>query len=216
LTARVALIAGATGLTGGHLLAGLLADSRYLHVHALVRKPVLTPHVKLSEHVVNFRSLTSLPAADDAYCCLGTTIKKAGSESAFREVDFDYVLNFARAAKTGGTKRLMVISALGATPTSGVFYNRVKGEMEEALQKIGFDAVHIFRPSLLDGERSELRVVERISIGAFKMLSPFMIGGAKKYRLIAAAQVAHAMHMCAWTKLQGVKVYESDEIAAIA
>jgi uncharacterized protein YbjT (DUF2867 family) len=222
LATRNAIIAGATGLTGGHLLASLLADARYAHVHALVRKPTpptlpltFPPHVKLDEHVVDYRALASLPAADDAYCCLGTTIKKAGSQAAFREVDFDYVLNFARAAKASGAKRFMVISALGATATSGVFYNRVKGEMEDALAQLGFEALHIFRPSLLDGDRGELRVVERVSIGAFKLLSPFMIGGARKYRLIAAEQVAHAMHVSAWSAVRGVNFHESDEIAAV-
>jgi uncharacterized protein YbjT (DUF2867 family) len=215
LTARNAIIAGATGLTGGHLLADILADARYVHVHALVRKPMLTPHVKLNEHVVNFRALASLPAADDAYCCLGTTIKKAGSQAAFREVDFDYILNFAHAAKASGAKRFMVMSALGATAKSGVFYNRVKDEMEDALAKLGFESLHIFRPSLLDGDRGELRVAERVSIGAFKLLAPFMIGGARKYRLIAAGQVAHAMHVSAWSDVRRVKIHESDEIAAV-
>jgi uncharacterized protein YbjT (DUF2867 family) len=215
LATRNAIIAGATGLTGGHLLACLLADARYVHVHVLVRKPILTPHVKLNEHAVNFRALASLPAADDAFCCLGTTIKKAGSQAAFREVDFNYVLNFAHAAKAGGAKRFMVMSALGATAKSGVFYNRVKGEMEDALAKLGFESLHIFRPSLLDGDRGELRVAERVSIGAFKLLAPFMIGGARKYRLIAAEHVAHAMHVSAWLDVRGVKIHESDEAAAV-
>jgi uncharacterized protein YbjT (DUF2867 family) len=215
LKTRTALIAGATGLTGSHLLPDLLADARYPHVYALVRKPCLTPHVKLNEHAVDFRKLPSLPPIDDAYCCLGTTIKKAGSEAAFREVDFDYVLNVARAAKAAGATRFMVISALGASAASGVFYNRVKGEMEEALKQIGFETLSIFRPSFLDGDRTESRVIERVSIFAFKLIGPLLLGGARKYRVIAASQVARAMRVSAWLPTKGVKAYESDEIAAV-
>lgn len=193
----------------------MLGDARYAHVHALVRKACLTPHVKLNEHTVDFRALPKLPTIDDVYCCLGTTIKKAGSQEAFREVDFDFVLNVARAAKAAGATRCMVISALGASAKSGTFYSRVKGEMEDALAQIGFDALHIFRPSFLDGDRSESRIGERIGIAAFKALSPLLLGGAKKYRVIAASQVAHAMRASAWLPTAGVKIYESDEIVAL-
>ena len=138
---RTALIAGATGLTGKHLLEFLLADARYASIHALVRKAALQPHPKLSEHVIDFESLPKLPKADDAFCCLGITIKKAGSQASFRKIDFDYVLNFAAAAKAAGAKRFLVVSALGANAKSAVFYNRVKGETEDALKMMNFESL---------------------------------------------------------------------------
>ena len=122
-----------------------------MSVHALVRKATLQAHPKLSEHVIDFESLPKLPKTDDAFCCLGTTIRKAGSQAAFRKVDFDYVLNFATAAKAAGAKRFFVVSALGANAKSGVFYNRVKGEMENALMAMNFESLHIFRPVISAG-----------------------------------------------------------------
>ena len=209
---RTALVAGATGLTGKHLLEFLLADARYTSVHALVRKATLQPHPKLSEHVINFETLGKLPKADDAFCCLGTTIKKAGSQAAFRKVDFDYVINFAIAAKAAGVKRFLVVSALGANAKSGVFYNRVKGEMENALKPMNFESLHIFRPSFLLGERTEARVGERLGIKVFSALAPLMIGPARKVRPVEAKAVARAMVLAASQDATGTCFSESDEI----
>ena len=211
---RTALIAGATGLTGKHLLEFLLADARYASVHALVRKAALQPHPKLSEHVIDFESPSKLPKADDAFCCLGTTIRQAGSQAAFRKVDFDYIVNFATAAKTAGVKRFLVVSALGANAKSGVFYNRVKGEMENALKAMNFESLHIFRPSFLLGERAEARAGERLGIKVFSALAPLMIGPARRVRPVEAKTVARAMVLAANGDSLGVKVTESDEIAA--
>ena len=212
---RTALVAGATGLTGKHLLDFLLADERYVSVHALVRKAALSPNPKLSEHVVDFKSLPKLPKADVAFCCLGTTIKKAGSQAAFRKVDFDYVMNFAAAARSGGVKRFLVVSALGASAKSGVFYNRVKGEMEDALKAMNFESMHIFRPSFMLGERAEARVGERLGIAVFAALAPLMIGPARKVRPVEAKAVARGMLTAANGDALGVTVVESDEILAL-
>ncbi len=207
-----AIIAGASGLTGSALLKLLLACHHYQRVYTLERRT--SAGVSASHHplIVDFKRLASLPACDDAYCCLGTTIKKAGSQDAFRKVDFDYVVNFARAAKASGAKQFLVVSALGASANSGIFYNRVKGEMEEAVAALGFDAVHIFQPSFLLGERAETRVGERIGIRAFNILSPLLIGGARKYRPIAAADVAKVMLRAALDGKRGVMRLESDAI----
>ena len=215
---RTALLAGATGLTGSTLLTALLADSRYSAVHMLVRKHALTSHAKLIEHIVDFAALPTLPKVDDVFCCLGTTIKIAGSKAAFRTVDFDYVMNLARAAKKSGAQRFMVMSSLGANAKSGVFYSRVKGEMEEALRELGFAELHIFQPSFLVGNRAKSRPGERLGIAAFQIISPLLFGPARKYRAIEAADVARAMISAAWLqkKKKGAYVYLSDEIQKMA
>ena len=210
---RIALLAGATGLTGGHLLELLLADVRYSRVHALVRKPALPAHARSQEHSFDFDHPAKLPRADDVFCCLGTTIKMAGSQAAFRKVDFDYVVTLARLARDAGAKRFLLVSSLGADARSPIFYNRVKGEMEAALRDIGFDALHIFRPSLLLGDRRESRVVERLSIAASAIIAPFMLGPARKYRPIRASTVAKAMWKTAWVSQRGMHIHLSDEIA---
>jgi len=156
---RSAIVAGATGLVGRALVEALLADSAVGAVHVLVRAelPDWRKRNGLTQHVVDYRAgLPALPALDDSYCCLGTTIKVAGSQQAFRAVDFDAALSFARAARTAGATRLGLVSALGADPKSSVFYNRVKGETEQALAALGFDSVVIARPSLLLGDRAAL------------------------------------------------------------
>lgn len=166
---RTALVAGGTGLVGRELIDALLADHAVGAVHALVRNrnAELARRNGLTLHVVDYaQPLPALPPADDAFCCLGTTIKVAGSQAAFRAVDFDAALSFARAARAAGATRLGVVSALGADAASHVFYNRVKGELEQAVKTLGFDCVLLARPSLLLGDRSALgqptRVGERI------------------------------------------------------
>lgn len=213
---RTALVAGATGLTGGHLLSQLLADTRYARVIALVRRPALPAAPKLSELAIDFDALPALAKADDAYCCLGTTIKKAGSQAAFREVDFEFVLDFARAARQAGVKQFLVMSSLGADARSAVFYSRVKGEMEHALREIGFEALHIFQPSLILGERKEQRTAERFGIAAFGAVGGLMFGPLRKYRPVESATIARAMIGAAFSKQRGDRVYPSDAIETMA
>ena len=209
---RIALVAGATGLTGSHLLTQLLADDRYLRVTALVRKTSPTPNRNVSQLVVDFDKLPALPKADDAYCCLGTTIKKAGSQVAFRKVDFEYVVNFARAARKAGTDRFLVVSSIGANARSSIFYSRVKGEMENALREIGFGALHIFQPSLILGERKEHRAAERFGIAAFSVMGMAMRGPMRKYRPINATTIVRAMIGAAFSDSAGTNTYQSDAI----
>ncbi len=213
---RTAMLAGATGLTGQQLLKQLLADARYAEVQALVSKHAFAPHAKLSEHIVDFAALPKLPKIDDAFCCLGTTIKMAGSKAAFRTVDFDYVVKVARAAKKSGAQRFMVMSSLGANSKSSIFYSRIKGEMEEALQELGFAELHIFQPSFLVGNRAEARPSERFGIAAFQLISPLLFGPARKYRAIEPTDVARAMISAAWSHNAGAHVYLSDEIQKMA
>jgi uncharacterized protein YbjT (DUF2867 family) len=213
---RTALLAGGTGLTGGHLLSLLLADSRYTRVHALVRKSGLPPHPRLQEHVFDYDHPGKLSAIDDVFCCLGTTIRKAGSQVAFRKVDFDYVVSLARLARESGAKRFLVISSVGANAHSAVFYSRVKGEMELALRDIGYEELHIFQPSLLLGNRAESRRAERAGIAASGVIAPLMFGPLRKYRPVEAQTVAVAMLNAAWGHRRGTHVYASDRIVELA
>ena len=153
---RTVIIAGATGLVGRELLRGLLADPTVDHVHVLGRRapPELSP--RLTAHVVDFAALPSLPPADELYLALGTTIKVAGSQAAFRAIDHDANLAVAKAALASGTKRVGLVSAMGADPRSRIFYSRVKGELEHELTELPFEGLVIARPSLLLGARAEL------------------------------------------------------------
>lgn len=193
---RSAVVAGATGLVGRELVGLLLAERAVGSVVAVVRRrsPAISALSGLTQLVADFAQLPALPDCDDAFCCLGTTIKSAGSELAFRAVDFDAVLAFARAARTAGATRLGVVSALGADAKSSVFYNRVKGEMEAAVAMLGYDSVIIARPSLLLGDRTALgqppRPVERL---AARLVGP--LGGLipARVRPIEAQVVARAL-----------------------
>ena len=209
---RIALVAGATGLTGGHLLTQLLKDDRYSRIISLDRKTSPTTNRNRLQRVVDFNKLPALSKADDAYCCLGTTIKKAGSQAAFREVDFEFVLNFARAAKNAGAHRFLVVSSIGANARSNIFYSRVKGEMENALREISFGALHIFQPSLILGERKEQRAVERFGIAVFNVMGVAMLGPLRKYQPINSTTIAKAMIEAAFSDLAGTNIYQSDAI----
>jgi uncharacterized protein YbjT (DUF2867 family) len=171
-------------------------------VHSLVRKPFALKHAKLKTHVVDFSKLgtasaqtLSLPALDEVYICLGTTIKVAGSQEAFRAVDFDAVLAVARAGIARGATKLGVISAMGASSTSGMFYSRVKGEMEEAVAKLGYQSVSIARPSFLAGDREALqqhaRPGEKIALVAMRLLNPLI---PKNYQAVQARDVAQNLY----------------------
>lgn len=209
---------GATGLVGGHCLEFLLSDDRYDLIIILVRKEMPLQHPKLRQAVVNFDNLEKHAAeikADDVFCCLGTTIKKAGSQSNFKKVDFEYPVKIAQIALTNGASRFLLVTALGADKRSLIFYNRVKGEVEEAVKKSGFKAVHIFRPSLLLGERNESRAGENIGKIFFNVTSPLFIGPLAKYKALEGKAVAGAMVACAKKNQEGVFIHESNEIQKI-
>ncbi len=216
MTARTALVAGATGLVGAHLVDALLDDPSFERVVAVGRRPLDRAHPKLSQVTVDFAALdaATLPAATDAFCALGTTLKRAGSREAFRAVDHDAVLAFARAAKVVGARRFYVVTALGADARSWTFYNRVKGEVEEGLRALGFDALAIARPSLLVGDRAEHRAGERIALAVTGALGPVL----KRFdaRPIEARTVALALRAVAHDPPSGARVYPSGELHALA
>ena len=213
---RKALIVGASGLIGGHCLQTLLDDSFYTEVIALVRKPILTTHRKLKVVVTDFTDLEQVLApisAHDVYCCLGTTIKKAGSPEAFRKIDFALVVTIAELMKKQGAEQFLVISSIGANKDSKVLYNRTKGEMEEALRGLDYDCLRIIRPSLLLGEREEFRIGERIGVLLSPLIKPLMIGNLRKYTPVQADSVGRFMVKIAQDEpVLGIHVYDFDMI----
>jgi uncharacterized protein YbjT (DUF2867 family) len=211
-----ALIAGASGLVGRELLTQLLAAAEYDRVIALGRRPLELAHPKLTQVIADFAALEKVTAdlrCDDAFCCLGTTIKAAGSREAFRAVDHAAVLAFAWAAQRNGAQRFFAVSSLGADSASRVFYSRVKGETEEALQVLDFATLAIFQPSLLLGRRERPRLGERLMGAVLWLAEPLLFGRLRKYRPIEAGAVARAMMRCSFGRPgQGVLVFPSDEI----
>lgn len=217
---RTALLAGATGLVGGHLLQRLLAHPRYGQVIAVSRKEFGIEHPKLRPLITSFDAIEAAIAglgetADDAFCALGTTIKAAGTREAFRRVDFGYVVAFAQAARAAGARRLMFVSAIGASARSAIFYSRVKGEAEEALAALGYPALHIFRPGLLLGHRAESRPPEALGMALTPFLNPLMRGPAKAYRGIPAETVAAAMIAAAGTERSGRHIHTYADMAPV-
>lgn len=215
--ARTALLAGATGLVGSHCLGQLLRDPTYVRVVAVVRRPLPLTDPKLDAVIVDFDRLAEadLPRADDVFCALGTTIRRAGTRDAFRRVDHDYIVALAHRSAARGAAQFVLVSAIGANAHSLVFYNRVKGETERDVAAVSFGAVHFLRPSFLVGERSDHRSLEHLAIGAFTALAPLMVGPARKYRPIAAETVARAMRAVAREGRPGPHIYESDRIARL-
>jgi uncharacterized protein YbjT (DUF2867 family) len=207
-----ALLAGSTGLVGRELQRQWPGPGA---LHLLVRKPVAA-HAGCTVHVVDFAALPALPAADAAFSCLGTTIKVAGSQAAFRSVDFDAVLAFARAARAAGVRTFAAVSALGANPKSPNFYSRVKGEAEAALAEVGFDSLVLARPSLLAGDREALgqpvRLGEKIGLAITAPLGPLFPAA---WRPIQAATVARAMLRAAAEARPGMRVLSSGEMQSL-
>ncbi len=215
LQRRDALVAGATGLVGRELLTLLVASPGYERVHVLLRRPArnLPPDARVVPHFVEYAKLTPMPPVDDVFIALGTTIGVAGSKDAFRKVDFDAVVNTAKACLVRGAKRLVVVSALGANAKSLVFYNRVKGQMEEAVGKLGYESITIVQPSLLMGDRVALgqptRAGEEWASRLFKPVMPLVPRGM---RPIAASAVAQAMLQAAREAKPGVRVLRSGDM----
>lgn len=218
-SSRTALVAGASGLVGGHCLRLLLDDATSAQVIALVRRALPVTHPKLVQRLVDFDRLAELPdfpRVNDVFCCLGTTMKRAGSRDAFYQVDFTYVYELARLASRHGAAQFLLVSASGANPGSRIFYNRVKGEVEEAVKRVPFAGIHIFRPSLLLGDRVEHRPGERLAIALARPISFALVGPLRKYRPIEAQTVARAMVAIARAERPGINVLESHAITALA
>lgn len=212
---RTALVLGATGLVGQELTHLLLDSDYYDSVTVLVRKPLQWEHEKLKQNQVDFSTLEEheeLFAVDDVFSCLGTTIKKAKTKENFKKVDYDYTLQAARLAEKQGVKNFLVISSIGANSKSLFFYSQVKGKMEEEVQKLAINGIHIYRPSLLVGERQEFRFKEKTAEKLFYNI-PFVFKGAlKKYKPISAKDVSKGMYITALRNLTGIHIYYPEEI----
>ena len=215
MTSKTAILFGATGLIGSYVLQELLKDERYERIILFSRKSLHTGSHKVIEIITGFEDKEIIENhlyGDEIYCCLGTTIRKAGNQEAFRKVDYSLPLMIGVAAKKNGIRKMLVVSSLGADAQSSNFYLRTKGEMEQSLKSLSIPSLHFFRPSMLLGPRTESRPAETIGKIAMEAISFLFIGGLKKYKAIPAHTVAKAMISVA-NAIQPDDVYESDEIA---
>ncbi|WP_102346408.1 NAD(P)H-binding protein [Bacillus sp. Marseille-P3661] len=216
---KKALLVGASGLVGSQLLNYLLNSPEYEVINVFVRTRLEITHPKLKQIVIHFDQIEDYIEyidVNDVFCCLGTTIKKAGSQETFKRVDYEYPVKIAELAKKSEVQKFLIISALGADAKSKIFYNRVKGEVEERLMKEKLPSLHIFRPSLLLGERTEFRFVEKLSILLSPLYSLWMVGPLQKFRPIRAKDVAAAMYVVGQRGVKGTFIYESHEVLQVS
>jgi uncharacterized protein YbjT (DUF2867 family) len=209
---KTALIAGATGLVGNQLLNLLLRESYYDKVIVLTRRAIDVSHPKAEIIITDFDQLemhAQQLKADDVYCCLGTTIKQAKTKTAFEKADKDYPFALGKITRAGGARQFFLVSALGADRNSSIYYNRVKGEAEQLILGIGFESLHIFRPSLLLGDRKEKRAGEDAAKVVYKIFGLLI---PQKYKAIDAGKVARAMLAFAQRNEAGVHFHESAEL----
>ena len=212
---RTALVAGASGLVGSHVLRLLLEDPAYVRVTVLARRELPLGHKKLEQRVLSFDRLAQIadfPRVHDVFCCLGTTMKQAGSPEAFRTVDYTYVVELARVAVRHRASQFLVVTAVGADPQSRILYSRVKGEAEEAVRRLQFESIQIFRPSLVVGARAQGRPAERVAWLLGLLVGWALVGPLSRYRPIKADAVARALVRVALAAPHGAHVYQSDEI----
>ena len=205
------IIAGSTGLIGGKVIEVL--SKKKQSAIALTRRSIPNLPPEITEMIIDFDAFEkngSLPSCNNIFICLGTTIKTAGSKENFKKVDINYCLSIAKKAKEAGAETLSLVSSVGANSSSKNFYLKTKGELEEALQELGFLTVNIFRPSFLVGERSEKRLAEKIAIKLAKILDLFLIGSASKYRSVKAESLAKTMVSKVDSK-PGVNYFYSDD-----
>lgn len=216
---KVALLAGASGFVGNLALDVLLDCADIGRVFAVTRRPLGREHPRLANRIVQFDRLESQLkglTCHFALCCLGTTLRQAGSQQAFRQVDIDAVLAFARAAKAAQAQRFVVVSSVGADPAAGNFYLRTKGEMEQALTGIGFPSLDILQPSVLLGWRGEMRPLELAASVVMPLVNPFLTGRRESFRGIPARTVAAAMVGVTRSGRRGVQRYTYSAIRALS
>jgi uncharacterized protein YbjT (DUF2867 family) len=218
-TNRVALVAGASGMVGLALVRHLVARNEYSRTIAVSRRPLSMEAPRLANRIIRFEAMeTELRglACEDAFCCLGTTLRDAGSPEAFRAVDHDLVLRFARVAKTAGATSLVVVSAAGASADAGNFYLRVKGETERALEALQFRSLHLLQPGLLLGARAQWRPLELLGRVFMPVLNPLLLGRYEQWRGIGVDTVAAAMAAAALSGRLGVQRYTWRALNALA
>lgn len=217
--AKTALIAGATGLVGGHLLDLLIEDKTYTTVKVLTRRSMGGDDGKLKEIVIEDFDDLELHIkelkADDYFSCLGSTMKKAGSKEAFRKVDFEYPATLAAIARENEAQSFHLVSSMGANSQSFIFYNKVKGETEEAIKAMKLNKTYIYRPSFIEGERNEARGGEKAALWFADKFDFLFNGPLKKYAAIHARDIANAMIITAKKDKESFKILESDQMKDI-
>ncbi|MEH6344464.1 MAG: hypothetical protein V7785_05220 [Bermanella sp.] len=213
------LMVGASGEVGQRLVKQLLLDTRVDCIHLLNRRQLKMNDPRVIQHQVDFNQLNTLDLKLDfnlAYCCLGSTIKQAGSKAAFEKVDLHYVTEFAQLAQRHNAARFAVISSIGANAHKGGFYLQTKGRMEEALQAMTWQQLWVFRPSLLIGQRKQFRLAEQFGALASKLISPLLVGPLKNYRPIEMDNVANAMASILGLNQMGTSLIENTQILSLA
>lgn len=214
---KTAVVLGATGLIGQHLVQELLQNEYFSKVRILVRRPLTINHPKADIQVVNFNDEKDIAAkidiGDVIFCCIGTTRKKVkGNKTEYRKVDYDIPIITARLGIQHGFNQFLIVSAIGANPVAANFYLQLKGCIEEDVTALPFESIHIFRPSFLLGKREEFRLGEKIGKVVMKAISFIFLGAWRKYKPIPAADVAKAMVAAANKEIAGVHMYEYDEM----
>jgi uncharacterized protein YbjT (DUF2867 family) len=216
---KKAIVFGATGFIGSHLLSDLLDDPDYAQIIGVVRRPLTLSHPKLTVLIGDLASLPALKpqlVADEIFIALGTTRKHTPDETEYYKVDHDYAVLAAETAKANGARSVFVVTAAGANAKSGMFYIRTKGEVERDILALGFDYTHIFRPSMILGQRDENRPRERLIIAAWGLLNPLLVGPADRYRGLTGNDIAHAMtKAAALPQTEEVRIYHWREMAAL-
>jgi uncharacterized protein YbjT (DUF2867 family) len=211
---KSALVMGATGLVGMELLKQLIDNPEYYERYVVGRRAPALLSPKITFRAIDLSEIGTLPFTDvdDVYCALGTTIKKAGSQNAFRLVDFDAVVDLAHWAKIADVKHFAMVSSIGAKATSKNFYLRTKGQMEQRVMQIGLQSLIIVRPSLLLGKRNEMRLGEKLGQWLSTIMNPLLWGKLKKYQSVKASKVANAMIAYSQSKFGDTYIVESDQL----
>jgi uncharacterized protein YbjT (DUF2867 family) len=216
---RTAVVTGATGLVGRELMKELLAKDYYTKIIVVGRRSIEIKDNRIEEVIIDFDQISTIADklnAEDHYCCLGTTMKKAGSKEQFKKIDLDYPVELAKLASQGSRfNTFIVVTAVGADAQSPVFYNKIKGELEDELKGLGLRSLYIFQPSLLIGAREEFRLLEEIA-NLFTVVLSFFIIGLNKVWSISGRSVAKGMINVAQKGEEGVHVYRPTEIRELA
>jgi uncharacterized protein YbjT (DUF2867 family) len=193
---KTAIILGATGLTGSLVLEKLLKDDRYKTIKLFSRKKIEglpTKVVQFTGNLLEFETFKTNFTGDEVYCCIGTTAKKTPNKTLYKAIDYGIPVNAAKLAQENGIDKFLVVSAIGANANSNIFYNKTKGEMERDVLSINIEKTHILQPSIIDGNRKEQRIGEKIGLIIFKLLQPLFFGKLKKYKITEAEHIAQAM-----------------------
>lgn len=211
---KTAIILGATGLTGGVLLQKLIVDERYESIKLFSRSKIQGLPSKVHQFIGDLLQLDQFKedfTADEVYCCIGTTTKKTPNKELYKQIDFGIVVNAATLCKQNNIPTFLVVSAMGANSNSSLFYNRIKGEMEQAVMQQNIKHTYLLRPSFIGGKRKEQRVLEKIALFVFKVLQPLFIGKLKDYKIIDPKNIAQAMiNLANNTKTTEVIITSSD------